>query len=391
MLLNGTDRAGEAISVDLGYMQGQGEITIGGFAGASLEGSLSLECGMSTDGHMRVRGTSKKISGGKEARSNYGIPASADAFAGAKLDGSASLAFCWKNPEHSDEFTPFAGITADGDVALGVGIDADFQIGYNQAKSEFIVHAEAGLTLGLGLTGGITCAVYPGHILNFVAFVYHKIMANNYQYMGIITDDAFILFVNLLTKYIFEADTTLINLFEDKVEEVRTWWNSLAPSLIQPNLIEVLGLCNQINNQPDKFKFTPPEVKGRMLYILTDSSLSQQLLNNAMENSAAHGNMYIAVADTQMQQIETAILNILSYVQSILDYENVITHMSLNPMVKLPVDEGKQRLYDSLPQNGFTLSRLQQLHFKLDNGELVYNSYPLYIQPIQLIKPSLKF
>lgn len=157
-----------------------------------------------------------------------------------------------------------------------------------------------------------------------------------------------------------------------------------------PQIIKVLDIAANINNNPDSIKFAIPEVKGRLLYILTDPSLPQNLLNNALQNSASHGNMYMAVANSQMEQIETAILNILSYVQTKHDYDNVVTHMSLNPMEKISQTQGEERLYNNLPQNGFTLPRLQQFHLELDNNELIYAFSPPYNQPVQPNSEVLK-
>jgi len=321
---------------------------------------------------------------------------SVDAFAGAKLGGDVSLACQWKNPDKGFDWDPFASIGADGDIAAGAGANASFKIIYNQNK--FVIHAEAGLVCGVGASGSISVVVYPEHVISFVAFCYHRIMENDYAYTNLIKDDAFNILINLWSNFIFGETKLLADAFELGIKDLTKWWdtNYLIYSSGDPQLDNAMQIANNINSDPAQYlKWTLPEVKGRLLFILSDPALLQEIVANAPAGAQAQamknpfGGGYVgqaainAYASTQLFNLETAILNILSYIQSEEDYKQVMRHMSLDAITPKPKTEGEERLYNFLPHDAGTISRLQKFHMKLTNGELEYGITPNYHQPVK--------
>jgi len=391
-------RAGRRDLIDMGYFRAEGKLKVDGFVGASIEGSVALDCGMSKEGKLLVRGKNVTRSNNNVDAANYGIPMAVDALAGAKLGGDVSLACQWKNPEKGFDWDPFASIGADGDIAAGVGADASFKITYNTNEGKFVIHTEAGLVCGIGASGSLTVVVYPEHVVSFVAFCYHRIMENDYAYTNLIEDAAFSVLVNLWTKFVLSEAALLENVFETAFNKLQSWWTNtrLGFDSGDPQLDQAMQIADNINSNPAQYlKWTLPEVKGRLLYILSDPALPKAIIANAptgaqtqaMKNPFGSGyvgqaaiNVY---ASTQLFSLETAILNILSYIQSEDDYDQVMRHLSLDAITPQPKAEGEERLYNFLPHDADTISRLQKFHMKLTNGELEYGIRPNSYQPVK--------
>lgn len=199
---------------DLGYFRGEFTLDLSAFAGASVMADATMSCNMNPNGKLEVNGTN-------------GAKATVNAFAGAKAGCDVTCGFWWQNPEKgegADGWDKLAEIGADGDVSAGMGVNGDFCIDYNQNTGKFLVYAAAGLTCGPGLDGSITVVVDAKHVASFIAFVYHKIMNANYVYTGAITDAAFKILIDLLTKAIFSPPAELGDFFIKEAKTIITWW-----------------------------------------------------------------------------------------------------------------------------------------------------------------------
>jgi len=412
--------------VDLGYFRVMLKLSAAGFVGASLEGSVSMKCSMDPNtGKLQVKGANVPSQPHKSNAPNFGVKAGVDAFAGAKAGGEVAAACQWQNPEKAKgditkpefkaaSWDAFAKIDAKGDVAAGVGIDGNFAIHYDQRSEKFLVHIEAGLVCGVGASGSLTVVVYEQHIHSFIQFVYHKIMNAVYSYIGILEDLAFKMLVDIFTKFIFYAESNLVTIFETELATLDTWWNNLLADMEgDVNINQIYAITNNINNDPGRLTFTPPEVKGRLLYILTDQRLPAAIASDAQETVAMMSSGPVAYMNpnamqqalslyqSTMQSIESAILTILSYIQCYDDYKNVVTHMGLNPLAKNGLTEGEHWLYENLVTEHADLSRLRQFRLDLNDnhqakqfksdrdGLLIFAGRPNYNQPVKQNKTVL--
>ena len=97
--------------------------------------------------------------------------------------------------------------------------------------------------------------------------------------------------------------------------------------------------------------------------------------------------------DQRMHNLEEAILTILSYIQSQKDYQNVLEHMSLNPKLKVNVEESKKRLYNGLGVYGRSkLQKLQKFKEAVDNvnNQVIYPQQPKRNEPVKQNKEVLE-
>jgi len=223
-------------------------------------------------------------------------------------------------------------------------------------------------------------------------------MENDYDYTSLIEDGAFEILINLWSNFIFGETKLLADAFEIGIKELTHWWNSvrLPLQLGDPQLDQAMQIADNINSDSAQYlKWTPPEVKGRLLYILSNPDLPKVIITNAPANAQAQamqnpfGSGYVgqaaisAYASSQLFNLETAILNILSYIQSEEDYTQVMRHLSLDAITPQPKSEGEERLYNFLPHDAGTISRLQKFHMQLTNGELEYGIRPNSYQPVK--------
>ena len=179
--------------------------------------------------------------------------------------------------------------------------------------------------------------------------------------------------------------------FYDIKKEVEQWWDHLYQELkyfgVNTKLAHAEQLASNIITKPDKLRLATPEVKGRLLYMLTYPDFVHEVYAQAKEDSElAIGREYLDPFDTasivdqahiqarnnahyRLQSLERAILLILSYVQSMDEYNNVMQFMSLD-ISKGTVAEGEERLYNELGLYGFSsVQALQRFKQKLQASD----------------------
>ena len=383
------DRNGAWQPVDLGCLRVDMSLKLIGFTGASVMGCASVGYKMSDAGQIQVIGTNPGKSGNPDPTkdSSAGIILGGSAFVGAKAGCEVACALEWQNPENGMSWMDVASIGAEGDLSAGLSINGSFCIDYDFNHSKFFVHAAAGVTWGLGCSGSINLVVDAGTVLSFIQFVYHKVMNHDYLYTGLITETAFKLLIELFTKTLFLPETIITDAILYEAEKIAYWWREQLEAIEAGiGLDQIATIIDNINANPERLKFTLPEVKGRMLYILTDPCIPEMLFNNVIVRYGVYSSAGInAMVYPYLQAIESAILTVLSYIQSQDDYNNVMTHMSLDPTVKNPLLEGEHRLYNNLKVQGYDANRLASFQVALmDKSNLaVYAEKPKYNQPVK--------
>jgi len=412
------DRDGDLQPIDLGYLRANISIDLNGFTGASIAGSASIGYKMSDKGQIQMIGTNPGESGNPVPSKGpqTGVIVGANIFVGVQFGCEAACALQWQNPENGHAWNDIASISAEGDISAGAGINGSFCIDYNVGSEKFLVHAAVGVTWGLGCSGDINLVVDAKTVISFVQFVYHQIMKANYVYVGIINNEAFRMLVDIFTNFIFYAKADLVDIFEKEVASLDVWWRTTVRKFADEGVYvnQIYSIVNNINNDPERLIFTPPEVKGRLLYILTDPRLPAAIASDAQgavammsSGPVAYMNpnasqQALSLYQNTMHSIESAILTILSYIQCYDDYENVVTHMGLNPLLKNDFTEGEHWLYENLVTEHADLSRLQQFKLQLNDdhsakqfksdpdGLLIFSGYPNYNQPVKPNKTVLK-
>ena len=340
-----------------------------------------------------MKGTKKqqhKDSKGSKASQGDGAEVGVNAFAGAKAGCHVGCEVSWLNPEQNNNWSEFASISAQGDAAAGIGGDAEFEVTYKYEK--FVVKAKAGLVCGVGVSGSICTVVYARHIWNFVVFVYDQIRRYNFSFIGFIEKDAYTALSNLVTKYIVKGFKSLEATFEHEMKEIEDWWTFFVTDLLStPNdvkLQKIETIAQNINNNPDALKFSLPEVKGRLLYLFTENGLRAEIKRQTEHwyNLETPNKSKIK---RQVEQIQRAIIYVLSYIQSQNDFANVLQHMSSNgaKVGDAVKQQNEQTLYAAIGEygrhfaSGFPHS-VGELINSLKNNT-IYPVKPLQYQPVQ--------
>jgi Rhs element Vgr protein len=352
-------KSGEFREISLGAIRCALNLEATGFVGASVAGSANLNLDLTKDNHktaLKAYGSHKanpntkyKSDQDKSKADNNALKTSADAFAGVKGGGNVGSNISWQNPEKqstkkSDEsWSEFAALNAEGSASLGLGAGLGFSIGFMPRSGQFYVNAHANLTCGPGASGDIGFVIEAGHLMEFVQFAYHKIKDCNFKYLGMFIEDSFARLVQIMTKYIMEQATDLKNVTEREIQRVADWWTQIKMGLNERYEQERIAArtAENILRDPEKLKFTVPEVKARLLIILGD---------NAWDNS----------------NVQIAKLVVLSYLQSQEDYINVLQHLTLKDGERISSAEGFEKLKDILGITDFGAMRIMK-GFKLES------------------------
>jgi|GEM_PF-2625362 len=336
LIFSPMDRVGQSVqylkTVDFGYIRASLNLGLEEFVGASVLASANMDFHLRpSDGKLQVKGdnnTSKK-NGNKLEQVGVGV----NAFAGAKAGGNAGAQASWQNPENELAWCQFASVVAEVDGAAGIGAEAQFYIKYNDIAKRFLIHAKAALVCGLGVSGSITFTVNIEHIYQFVMYVYHKIKDHRCAYIGFMADDAMLALTKMMVKYIVTEAEGLETIADAGAVVITEWWHNLSNAIKTREKIE--AYTQSILNKPHRIAYTTPEVKGKLIAMLSDTWLLPQ-------------------------GQQTAILIILAFIQSQAEFINVMQHLTMDD-TKISQKAGQKKLYNALGRYGRT--ELKQLHW----------------------------
>jgi len=323
-------RNNKKIFYELGYIRSQISLEVTGFAGASVQGSIAV--GFTKD--LKVCGSDKDKN--EDDKDQEPLTASGRLFAGVEAGGQVTGSVEWDNPEKRRGSKPAwqAFIKIGGELSGAAGIGAHFEFKIVYSKGKFIFTAKAGVIVGIGGSGGLSGCVDAGSIVEFIMYVYHKLKEANYTYLDFIESDAFNAISKLIVQQFEEGIEIIDSYISDTVEAINAYWKSRTASEDR-----ALKLAKNIIARPEIIKFSSPEAKGAMLYVLTET-------------------FYFSKEETQ----EDAILILLSYVQTKREFDQVCKHLTLDGS-KGDMNDGKDRInyiLDFSQQNKFD-KWLQQL------------------------------
>ena len=242
---------------------------------------------------------------GSLADFNAEAGAKASAFAGAKAEAGLKGAIDWRPPndyhaKHTQNTTPEAQINKFltlGDVGYtvtgmaGIGLDADFKIGFDQESRRFQIKVSAKAAVGLGGGGGFSFSIAINYIFDFIQLVHTKLSDNNFHFIDVfegINDKSGVDVYSLFSAFSYEllkrghvlkagmvyaaggALGGALGLLQDYDKVLAQWEAETIESDNLSTLIET------IKSKPAQLAYCTPETKGRLLFRLYNAKVLRQ-------------------------------------------------------------------------------------------------------------------
>jgi hypothetical protein len=366
----------------IGCLRFAGEFKLAGAAGASLAGELSL--GVDYSGLLpKARGRRRPKNASADQKKvlldtlDVGGDLGGEAFAGVKAGVDLSGALQFRNPEKNSEFQDLAKIGPKVEGQFGAGAAAHFMVHFEKGK--FRMRAKLGLCWGLGAKGELSLEVDAGQIINFLEWLFHALMNVNFEYLEIISTEAFERATQLqvmLANEIAQGVKKIEEIYRDTYNNLEKNWQDFADQLEREN--RRVALMNHVLKNPPELRFCTPEAHGVLLYELTRyGKLTYMDFDNTGWNFETFG------------ERKKAVLCVCQWAQSKRQLENMIQHigpagverkgsfkgnfaglkrfMEIGPLDS-DYDDKLQVLYNSLPQEpdrgyGVKVATPQKLYF----------------------------
>ncbi len=244
--------------LDFGYFRFRAEIAVDAMVGASVMGTAGIEYVPKQDGKVKGKGSS---AGGKGE-------IAAGAFAGVEANAGVKGGLEWDNPEERHNRQEHGWSTVfDVGVQIaanaGIGAEAHFKIEIDDTTGKLYVRAGAQLVIGVGAKGGFTAAVGIATVGDFIVYIYHQLVANDFSLLRFISRAAFEA-IKALAYYLIVKPAEYLarevgELVQAAIVEVRALFSGPA---------EAEAFARRIQARPELLTFAPPETKGMILYRL---------------------------------------------------------------------------------------------------------------------------
>ncbi|MGO0629165.1 hypothetical protein ACTORR_03715 [Pseudomonas sp. SAR267] len=302
------DRIGWALTVnpsdeneapfDLGMMRLSLNVRLAAFIGATLQVEAQFQVVRSGD-QQTVMGQPGRLRPFSERKSkaydfhkqmsgeDEGIKLSAEAFAGARAEGTLTGSLQWLKPtaagetnggilETTGEYVDFCKIGPSIAGLAGVGAGLSFHCTFINGK--FCFHFAASLCKGAGAKGGFICEVDGNTFLKFGAWLIYQLNERNYGFFRVMDKAAFRVYTwccvmqmevveaNVYDYYSFAKGSikTIAEGFKRQVGELADETKRSVDASRRRNQLAK----NVITRQLDLLRYTP-EAKGILLYLLT--------------------------------------------------------------------------------------------------------------------------
>ncbi len=253
--------AGSAAQLDFGYFRFHGKIEASAMLGASIYGTAGVEFKTEPAGNVLV----------KPALADSKGELALGAFAGVEAGGSATGAVEWRNPGwkegevgaiQASGWTALVSIGAALAASAGAGAEASLKITYENGK--FMFRCEARAVLGVGAKGALNGSINFEKILEFLMYVYHQLKDNNFAMLHFIDALAFeaLKQLNLL---LVEVGSAIVSWSAGEIERALK-----AAYLPIANANAAEAYARKIQSKPTALIFASPEVKGAILYKLSE-------------------------------------------------------------------------------------------------------------------------
>ena len=338
--------ARSGMNADLGLVRFVFHVAIKGFVGASLAGEASITVdakglikgatGKNENPAPKPQGTYfERFAKAPESNSTAQAKAGAGAFAGAEATGEFDLAAEWKNPEQSSKYAPFAKYLISASIQAGIGIGGEFSVGY-QEKVGFFIEAHGGLCFGAGAKGAMKLSIDATVIVEFVAWFAYQLRNVDFQYIEDLIDkenyDKF-----CMLQYVVIGLKGLRT-----SQEIFMLCSNIVDTYRQHD--DLVRLMKRLEEKPELFKHATPEVKGNIIWMLTDTNYITRNFSAAVQNNSffdAESWKYGG-----MKRLKKVVLNLLLYIQSKSEYRNVMQHMSQEMGATGKTEANKKKLLE---------------------------------------------
>ena len=253
--------AGKQSELNFGKFRGSLVITAHAMLGASVYGTAAIEYKAQPDGRMQILPSAAGDKG----------EVAAGLFAGVEAGGSATGAMQWFNPgavysdtqkeliptKWVDLFTIGATVAANA----GAGLEGVLKITFENGK--FMFRCEARAVWGIGAKGGITGGVDFKSMFQFVSYVYIQLKDNDFSYLDFMDDSAFHAVIGMLLLALekgIDIGSIAVTGIQSLITAVKADFADSA---------EAEKYARHIKSRPNELIFSPPEVKGAVLYRLS--------------------------------------------------------------------------------------------------------------------------
>lgn len=300
--------------------------------------------------------------------------AKATAFAGAKAEASLSAALEWYNPEKAAAgFGLLASVGGMVTGTAGAGIEGEFRIGYDRVSKTFQVKMKAQATWGLGGGGAWSLSIGVQQLYDFVVLVYHKLEENDFNFVDIFENekdnlgnrteseiDVYQLYIAWVAelwkqKEYFKAGNALLVgaaaktafSFFDDVNKLILKYNTY-----ENNKEETQNIIYNVLENSKMMRYTPPKVKGHMLYMLTryKSSGFGEFIND------------LAALDDNVTA-EDAAVTLIKTIRYAREWKEVMEHMAVKTNDGKSYDPYNKNTIDSYIYKGDTIRVQHSVHF----------------------------
>ncbi|MDU9394882.1 hypothetical protein [Pseudomonas sp. zfem002] len=130
------------------------------------------------------------------AAEDEGLDVTVQGFAGAKVEGTLKGSVQWLKPADPDEaptakgkYVEFCSIAPTIGGLAGVGVGSKFHCSFVNGK--FYLHLAASLCWGVGAKGRLICEVNTKNIMEFGAWLAYQLYRLNYAFFDLVSEEAF--------------------------------------------------------------------------------------------------------------------------------------------------------------------------------------------------------
>lgn len=238
-------------------------------------------------------------------------------FAGAEAGTNLSGQLVWRNPDRDrdagTQFSTLAKVATDVMAQAGLGVSGSVEFRWEDGKVR--IYVKGGLCSGMGAKGSVTLEVDGRAIMTefMPCLVYMLRNADYTRLLAMMTERNYHYFCIIPLLAGMYGLNRVIDAAGGIIDALKSGWADKEARV---------RLMNEILASDDYMKFTPPETKGAVIASLIEISFWDEIASPASHRGEK------CEAGVVFASRKRAILNVIRWVQSKREYENVMQHMS---------------------------------------------------------------
>lgn len=267
---NSETKAKEQIS--FGHIKAYIELAVSGFIGVTVALAANVNASLSK-GLPTVRGSTRG-----DLLKDDKTGGDVNAFAGGKIGTQIEGGIDWVDTlTAKQDWLMLVKLGNKIEAAYGAGLKIAFKIGFNTERGQFYFRIAAGVILGAGATGEIAGEFDMKNIATMVHFIYNALLKVDFHKVEIFDDkgafDAFCnmgLYALVAGTKMIDASITFISSMWEFIKNIvnetfsSTGWSERKALKLSKNILTDIPLGEQ-----SWVLHAPPEVKGRLLWMLS--------------------------------------------------------------------------------------------------------------------------